>query len=218
MANLVRYYSRGRHPERFFGKRALKKMNSAKHAALPEWVLDEYIIKDDTRFLDIGCGGGANLNRILTRYPTTTAVGMDIAKDAMDLTREVNYRDIVDKRCLLLGGDATQMPLAKESFDLVTAFETIYYWDSMEANPENSEEAVGLYFKLADTIRSGKPGYGEFDEFDMFDGCSSLAAIQAGNANITAEGYNHIGNPNLLVYVNDASLAPQSVQNVVVNL
>ena len=131
MANLVRYYSRGRHPERFFGKRALKKMNSAKHAALPEWVLDEYIIKDDTRFLDIGCGGGANLNRILTRYPSTTAVGMDIAKDAMDLTREVNYRDIVDKRCLLLGGDATQMPLAKESFDLVTAFETIYYWDSM---------------------------------------------------------------------------------------
>ena len=131
MANLVKYYRRGRHPERFFGKRALKKMNSAKHAALPEWVLDEFNIKDDTRFLDIGCGGGANLNRILTRYPTTTAVGTDIAKSAMDMTREVNYRDIVDKRCLLLGGDATQMPLARESFDLVTAFETIYYWDSM---------------------------------------------------------------------------------------
>ena len=48
------------------------------------------------------------------------------------------------------------------------------YWDSMEANPENSEEAVGLYFKLADTIRSGKPGYGEFDEFDMFDGWKDL--------------------------------------------
>lgn len=131
MANLVRYYSRGRHPQRFFGKRALRKMNGPKHAALPEWVLDDYIIKENTRILDIGCGGGANLNRMLTRYPTTNAVGMDIAKDAMDMTREVNYRDIVDKRCLLLGGDATQMPLAKESFDLVTAFETIYYWDSM---------------------------------------------------------------------------------------
>ena len=53
--------------------------------------------------------------------------------------------------------------------------------------------------------------------YDMFDGCSSLAAIQAGNANIPAEGYARIGNPNLLVYVNEPSLAPQGVQNVVVN-
>ena len=51
----------------------------------------------------------------------------------------------------------------------------------------------------------------------MFSGCSSLAAIQAGNANIPAEEYAQIQNPNLLVYVNNASLAPQGVQNVVVN-
>ncbi len=52
---------------------------------------------------------------------------------------------------------------------------------------------------------------------DIFDGCSSLASIQAGNANIPAEEYAEIGNPNLLVYVNEPSLAPEGVQNVVIN-
>ncbi|MBQ8154586.1 MAG: BspA family leucine-rich repeat surface protein [Prevotella sp.] len=52
---------------------------------------------------------------------------------------------------------------------------------------------------------------------NMFKDCSSLAAIQAGNANIPAIEYNKIDNPNLLVYVNDASLVPGGIQNVVVN-
>ncbi len=51
----------------------------------------------------------------------------------------------------------------------------------------------------------------------MFSECSSLAAIIAGNANIPAQEYAKIANPNLLVYVNEASLAPTGVQNVVID-
>ena len=51
---------------------------------------------------------------------------------------------------------------------------------------------------------------------NIFNGCSSLAAIQAGYAMIPAEEYARVDNPNLLLYVNEPSLAPQSVQNVVV--
>ena len=52
---------------------------------------------------------------------------------------------------------------------------------------------------------------------NMFNYCSSLASIQAGNAVIPDSVYAQIGNPNLLLYVNEASLAPSSVTNVVVN-
>ena len=55
------------------------------------------------------------------------------------------------------------------------------------------------------------------DMSNMFSDCTSLACIQAGNAAIPDNNYAEIGNPNLLVYVNQESLAPQSVQNVVVN-
>ena len=51
----------------------------------------------------------------------------------------------------------------------------------------------------------------------FFDNCSSLSSIQASYANIPQEVYASIENPNLLVYVNEPSLAPQSVTNVVVD-
>ena len=55
------------------------------------------------------------------------------------------------------------------------------------------------------------------DFTDFVSNCSSLAAIQAGSAAIPDSVYAQVANPNLLVYVNDASLAPKGVQNVVVN-
>ena len=56
------------------------------------------------------------------------------------------------------------------------------------------------------------------EEFrDMFDNCTSMASIQVGSAAIPDSIYAQIENPNLLVYVNNASLAPSSVQNVVIN-
>ena len=47
--------------------------------------------------------------------------------------------------------------------------------------------------------------------------CTSLASVQAGNAYIPVEEYTRIGNPNLLVYVNEPSQAPEGIQNVVIN-
>jgi surface protein len=55
------------------------------------------------------------------------------------------------------------------------------------------------------------------DMADIFTECTSLASIQAGSAMIPANEYAKVENPNLLLYVNDASLAPQSIRNVVVN-
>ena len=56
----------------------------------------------------------------------------------------------------------------------------------------------------------------QVEDMHGFYGNSSLASIQAGNAVIPDSVYAQIGNPNLLLYVNEASQAPQSVTNVVV--
>ncbi len=131
MANQFKYYSRSRHPRGFWGKRIIKKMNGPHHAELPEWVFADFAIPDKCRILDVGCGGGANIRRMLELNPTVKVTGIDSSTLAMNEAIEENYRDIVDKRCLILGGNATQMPLAKESFNLITAFETVYFWSSL---------------------------------------------------------------------------------------
>jgi ubiquinone/menaquinone biosynthesis C-methylase UbiE len=132
MKKLYRYYSRGRHPRGFWGKRVLKAMNSAEHAAMPEWALSDITIHPEYHVLDIGCGGGANIKRILDKCPDCLVRGIDLSQTALEYSRNVNYRAVVDGNCVILGGNATQMPLAKEAYELVFAFETIYYWPSIE--------------------------------------------------------------------------------------
>lgn len=129
--NLRRYYTRGRHPKGFWGMRALKAMNGKKHAALPEWVFSELQIKEDARVLDVGCGGGANIGRMLKLCPSGHVTGLDMSQLALEESKDSNYHAYVDKLCSIVGGNATQLPLARDIFDVVTAFETIYYWSSL---------------------------------------------------------------------------------------
>lgn len=53
-------------PKGFAGKIMVNMMNTG-HAALAEWGLTHIKIRDDDFCLDIGCGGGANLKRLLER-------------------------------------------------------------------------------------------------------------------------------------------------------
>ena len=132
MKKIHRYYSRGRHPRGFWGNRVLKAMNGKKHAAMPEWVFSELKIKENANILDIGCGGGANIKRMLEKWPESTVTGLDLSNLSLKVATELNYREIVDKKCYISGGNITQMPLARDIFDVVTAFETIYYWPSLD--------------------------------------------------------------------------------------
>ena len=131
MNSLQRYYKRGRFPARFWGDQALLAMNSKKHAALPEWVLPELQDGKFEKILDIGCGGGANIQRMLTMFPESKVTGLDISNYALAMSRDLNFDAVDQGRCFLSGGNANQMPLPKESFDLATAFETVYYWSGI---------------------------------------------------------------------------------------
>lgn len=132
MNSISRYYLRGRRPNGFWGRRALNAMNGKDHAALPEWVLAELNIDPEARILDVGCGGGANIARMLIMCPQGKVTGIDISELSIEVSKDLNFHAFVDKQCYLVGGNALQMPLARETFDLVTAFETIYYWASLE--------------------------------------------------------------------------------------
>lgn len=134
--NIRKYYLRGRHPHGFWGNRALKEMNDKKHAAMPEWVFGELKLNEDARILDLGCGGGANIARMLEKCPKGTVTGLDISQLALEKSKELNYHAYVDKRCMISGGNAVQLPLARGMYDVVTAFETIYFWSSLTAGAE----------------------------------------------------------------------------------
>ena len=66
-------------------------------------------------------------------FPECKVTGLDISDYALNMAHDLNFEAIEQGRCFLSGGNANQMPLPKESFDLVTAFETVYFWSGITA-------------------------------------------------------------------------------------
>ena len=95
---------------------------------------------------------------------------------------------------------------------------------SLDLSSFNTANVTDMYYMFSGCRKLVSLDISNFDmskvsneERNMFEECFSLASIIAGNANILTEEYANIGNPNLLVYVNEARLAPSNVQNVVIN-
>jgi len=125
------------HPERPSGedgRRLLLRMNGGGHEELACWGLELLGLRGDERqLLDVGCGGGANLQRLMERAPHGHVVGVDYAPVSVALSREVNAAAIAAGRCEVVEGDVLSLPFAEGRFDVVSAFETIYFWPDAAA-------------------------------------------------------------------------------------
>lgn len=120
------------HPERPEGEdgvRLLNRMNGGRHENLAVWGLSHVSVASDAQVLDIGCGGGANIARLLEMAPHGHVNGLDYSPLSVRMSSEHNAEAIVAGRCEVIEGDSSALPFADASFDLVTAFETVYYWD-----------------------------------------------------------------------------------------
>ena len=92
--------------------------------------------------------------------------------------------------------------------------------DISNFNTESLTDMQHMFYKCSNLVSVNLSSFNtsKVTKFEnIFRDCTSLAAIHVGNAEIPAEEYAKIGNPNLLLYVNEARVAPEGVQNVVVN-
>lgn len=118
-------------PKGFAGKIMVNMMNTG-HAALAEWGLTHIKIRDDDFCLDIGCGGGANLKRLLGKSSNGHITGVDYSEVSVQKSKKLNRAAIQEGRCEVLQGNVMNLPFSENSFHLVTAFETIYFWPGIQ--------------------------------------------------------------------------------------
>ncbi len=119
------------HPKGRMGRGMLKFMNLC-HAPLTNWGLDLVGIQDGWTMLDIGCGGGATLQRLLKRSKDALVYGIDISEESVAKACEVNA-DVLDEQVFIKQGSAAKLPYENGKFDLVTAVETVYFWPNLPA-------------------------------------------------------------------------------------
>lgn len=117
-------------PDGFLGRLLLRSMNIC-HAPLTNWGLKYVDFKDGMKMLDIGCGGGATLKRLLKRSPDSMVCGIDISEESVAKARKVNSK-LLNKQVFVQAGSAEILPWEDNTFDMVTAVETVYFWPNIE--------------------------------------------------------------------------------------
>ncbi len=108
------------------GRATVERMNNS-HDQLTNWAMN-FLEKDQVeRALDVGCGGGATVGRLMEKYPNAFVDGVDYAQTSVDCSREF-HGEALGKTCQIVQGDVHNLPYESHCFDLVTAFETVYFW------------------------------------------------------------------------------------------
>ncbi len=123
------FFSQCARPEGFLGRCMLRFMNFG-HAPLTNWGLDHVTFRDSMTMLDIGCGGGATLKRLLKRSPGGKAYGIDISAESAAKAKTVNKR-LLGSQVFVEQGSADSLPWENQKFDVVTAVETVYFWSNL---------------------------------------------------------------------------------------
>ena len=112
------------------GLETIENMNE-NHREISEFAFECIDVDGNEKILDIGCGGGVNIEKFL-RLTSNNVDGLDYSEVSVVASIERN-RDAVDNgRCTVMQADVSDMPIEDERYNLATAFETIYFWPEIQ--------------------------------------------------------------------------------------
>ena len=117
-------------PKGVLGREVAASMNKG-HLNLTTWGFNHVSIKPDFVILDVGCGGGKTISRLLRHAVQGKVYGIDHSPDMVDYSRQVNKKLIATKRVEIMLGSAEKTGFKEDFFDLVTAIETYYFWPNL---------------------------------------------------------------------------------------
>lgn len=116
MGLLSKIFSNTRKPEGFWGRMMVAGMNGGSHAAMASWGLDLANVPAEGEIIDIGCGGGANLARLMDRSLRANVTGVDYSPVSVEKSRKVNADAIAKGRCKVLEASVSNLPFKENTF------------------------------------------------------------------------------------------------------
>ncbi len=132
-------------PKGFLGRVISLLMNYGEHAQIGRWGMSFVELPIQADILDLGCGGGGNLERWLECYPDAHVSGIDHSPVSVSIASGWNEKAISQDRCEVILSGVNKLPFRNDSFDAISSFESIYFWKNMDK-------------ALAEAYRVLKPG------------------------------------------------------------
>lgn len=115
-----------RNPQGKLGDKLLDWM-TINHENLAKWGISHLDISKGDKILDIGCGGGVNIERFL-EMTDNEVYGIDYSHLAVEKSIRLNQKAIDEGHCEIIQASVSVLPFDDTSFDIATGFETVYFW------------------------------------------------------------------------------------------
>jgi SAM-dependent methyltransferase len=147
-----------RKPSDRAGRAVLHRMNLS-HAELTTWGLSHVKIGLHFAILDVGCGGGRTIERLASMAPDGKVYGIDYSEESVAVARETNRAEVERGHVDIRQGTVSQLPFADDTFDLVVAVETHYYWPDLARDVREVMRVLqpgGAFLLVAEAYRGRK--------------------------------------------------------------
>ncbi len=114
-------------PSGLVGKLLLTAMDMA-HGKVIEKALEPLRNNDRYQVLDIGCGSGYAIKIMNSRFHNSHLHGIDISETCVKQAKLKNRKALNNNSLDIQLGDVADLSYVDSSMDIVTAFQTHYFW------------------------------------------------------------------------------------------
>ena len=190
MGLFKKFVSQTRKPDGFLGKMMLSSMNSG-HAKLADWGFSHLPNISPENAVDLGCGGGRNAGELLKKYPNARVTAVDYSALSVEKAKDYNKAMIKAGRCEVRQGDVSDLQLPAGTFDLATAFETVYFWPGIGKCFAQVAKVLkpGGYFLICNESDGADPTSLKFEK--IIDGMKNYTAEEIDTA-LRAAGFSEV--------------------------
>lgn len=187
-----------RKPVGELGNQILDRMNES-HETMAVWGVSHFDIAESDVILDIGCGGGRNIERFASQVSSGRVIGIDYSEVSVEKSSELNRKAIDEGKVEVIQGSVSEMPFEDNSFDIVTGFETIYFWpdfinDLKEVNRVLKKDGM-VFFCNEAVYREGK--------MEKYDDLVELLDMKIYSEEVLKQSLEETGFKDFKAYINE---------------
>ncbi|KMY53788.1 SAM-dependent methyltransferase [Bacillus sp. FJAT-27231] len=152
---LNKLIEQAKNPNGILGSFMLRIMNSA-HIEMNKWALEKIKVREESVMLDVGCGGGKTLQLLSNMNTYGKLYGIDYSEQAVKDSIRANKVDVETGKVHIEQASVTDIPFPENSFDIITAFQTHYFWSDLENSVKEVFRVLkqeGCFFIIAEVYK-----------------------------------------------------------------